>query len=106
IPEHTTAECYLRAPTKDYCKELLRRFEGCAQGAATATGCTVKVTADATVHEPLKANFTMAQLFGKNLERIDFPVDPDDGAAAYGGIGGNAGRREESRCEAASAAAP
>ena len=84
IPEHTTAEFYLRAPTKDYCKELLRRFEGCAQGAATATGCTVKVTADATVHEPLKANFTMAELFGKNLERIDFPVDPDDGEAGYG----------------------
>jgi amidohydrolase len=84
IPEHTTAEFYLRAPTKDYCTELLRRFEGCAQGAATATGCTVKVTAEATVHEPLKANFTMAELFGKNLERIDFPVDPDDGEAGYG----------------------
>src|SRR5713226_9696508 len=41
IPEHTTAEFYLRAPAKDYCRELLRRFEGCAQGAATATGCTV-----------------------------------------------------------------
>jgi len=84
IPEHTSAEFYLRAPTKDYCREILRRFEGCAQGAATATGCTIKVTADPTVHEPLKANFTMAALFGKNLERIDFPVDPDDGEAGYG----------------------
>jgi metal-dependent amidase/aminoacylase/carboxypeptidase family protein len=26
----------------------------------------------------------MAELFGKNLERIDFPVDPDDGLAGYG----------------------
>ena len=84
IPEHTSAEFYLRAPTKDYCREILRRFEGCAQGAATATGCTVKVSADPTVHEPLKANFIMATLFGKNLERIDFPVDPDDGEAGYG----------------------
>ena len=84
IPEHTTAEFYLRAPTKDYCRELLRRFEGCAEGAATATGCTVKVAADATIHDPLKANFAMAELFGKNLERIDFPVDPDDGEAGYG----------------------
>ena len=42
IPEHTAAEFYLRAPTKDYCHELLRRFEGCAEGAATATGCTVE----------------------------------------------------------------
>src|SRR5574342_637742 len=84
IPEHTSAEFYLRAPTKDYCKELLRRFERCAQGAATATGCTVKVTPDATIHDPLKVNVTMAELFGRNLERIDFPVDPDDGEAGYG----------------------
>jgi hypothetical protein len=34
------------------------------------------VTSDPTIHDPLKANFIMAELFGKNLERIDFPVDP------------------------------
>ena len=84
IPEHTASEFYLRAPTKEYCKELLRRFEACAQGAATATGCRTVVTSDPIIHDPLKANFTMAELFGKNLERIDFPVDPDDGEAGYG----------------------
>jgi len=84
IPEHTAAEFYLRAPTRDYCRELLRRFEACAEGAATATGCTVKVAADAIIHDPLKANFTMAELFERNLERIDFPVDPDDREAGYG----------------------
>ena len=84
IPEYTAAEFYLRAPTTAYCKELLRRFEGCAEGAAAATGCTVKVTPDPTIHEPLKPNLTMATLFAKNLERIDFPVDPDDGEAGYG----------------------
>src|SRR5215471_1513132 len=78
IPEHTASEFYLRAPAKDYCQELLRRFEACAQGAATATGCRVSVVSDPIVHDPLKPNFVMAQLFGKNLERIDFPVDPDD----------------------------
>jgi len=84
IPEHTAAEFYLRAPTKEYCKELLRRFEGCAEGAATATGCTVEVTADPIIHDPLKPNFAMATLFEKNLARIDFPVDPEDGQAGYG----------------------
>jgi amidohydrolase len=84
IPEHTASEFYLRAPTKDYCRELLRRFEAAAAGAATATGCTVKVTADAIIHDPLRANFAMAELFARNLERIDFPVDPDDGEAGYG----------------------
>jgi hypothetical protein len=34
---------YLRAPRRTIAK-LLRRYEGCAQGAATATGCRVTVT--------------------------------------------------------------
>src|SRR5215831_576338 len=84
IPEHTAAEFYLRAPTRDYCQELLRRFEGCAEGAAAATGCKAEVTADPIIHDPMKPNFAMAALFEKNLERIDFPVDPDDGEAGYG----------------------
>jgi amidohydrolase len=84
IPEYTRADFYLRALTKDYCQELLRRFHGCAEGAAAATGCRVEVTAEPTIHDPLKANMTMASVFEKNLAFIDFPVDPDDGEAGYG----------------------
>jgi len=84
IPEYTSAEFYLRATTVDYCEELLRRFRAAAAGAATATGCRVTVTADPTVHEPLRPNATMAGLFARNLELIDFPEDPDDGQAGYG----------------------
>jgi amidohydrolase len=84
IPEYTSAEFYLRAITVDYCHELLRRFRAAAEGAATATGCRVTVTADPTVHEPLRPNATMARLFASNLQLIDFPEDPDDGQAGYG----------------------
>ena len=84
IPEYTSAEFYLRALDRDYCRELLRRFEACAEGAAAATGCTVKVTPDPIIHHPLKPNPSMAALFEKNLEFIDFPVDPDDGQAGFG----------------------
>jgi amidohydrolase len=84
IPEYTSAEFYLRAPRIDDCRELLRRFEAAAEGAATATGCTVKVTPDPVVHEPLKPNAAMASLFAANLARIDFPEDPDDGEAGHG----------------------
>jgi metal-dependent amidase/aminoacylase/carboxypeptidase family protein len=84
IPEHTAAEFYLRAPTRDYCTELLRKFEAVAEGAALATACTAKVMPDDIIHDPLKPNFTMAALFRQNLERIDFPEDPDDGQAGYG----------------------
>jgi amidohydrolase len=84
IPEYTSAEFYLRATTVDYCRELLRRFQAAAEGAAVATGCRVTVTPDPTVHEPLKPNPTMAGLFARNLAFIDFPEDPDDGQAGYG----------------------
>jgi amidohydrolase len=84
IPEYTSAEFYLRAITVEYCHELLRRFRAAAEGAATATGCRVTVTADPTVHEPLRPNATMARLFAANLDLIDFPEDPDDGQAGYG----------------------
>jgi len=84
IPEYTRADFYLRALTKDYCQELLRRFTACADGAALATGCRVEVTAEPTIHDPMKPNPTMAELFEQNLGVIGFPVDPDDGEAGYG----------------------
>jgi amidohydrolase len=84
IPEYTSAEFYLRGTTVSYCHELLRRFTAAAEGAATATGCRVTIAPDATVHEPMKPNATMAELFRQNLEYIDFPEDPDDGQAGYG----------------------
>jgi len=62
---------------------VLRRFQDVAEGAALAAGCTAKVTPDPIVHDPLKPNAAMAALFRKNLERIDFPEDPDDGEAGY-----------------------
>jgi amidohydrolase len=80
IPEYTSAEFYLRALDREYCFELLRRFQASADGAATATGCTVKVTPDPVVHDPLRPNATMGKLFARNLALIDFPEDPEDGA--------------------------
>ncbi|HET9489528.1 MAG TPA: M20 family metallopeptidase [Methylomirabilota bacterium] len=84
IPEHTSADFYLRSLDRTYCFELLRRFQACADGAATATGCTAKVTADPVVHEPLRPNATMARLFARNLALIDVSEDPEDGDAGYG----------------------
>ncbi len=84
IPEYTSAEFYLRALDSAYCHELLRRFEAAAEGAAAATGCRVKVAQDGPMHEPLKPNATMADIFRRNLEWIDFPEDPDDGEAGFG----------------------
>ncbi|MBI4611331.1 MAG: M20 family metallopeptidase [Candidatus Rokubacteria bacterium] len=84
IPEYTAAEFYLRSLSKAYLPELLRRFEACAQAAATATGASVKVTPDTIIHDPLKPNFTMGELFRKNLERVGVAEDPEDPEAGSG----------------------
>jgi amidohydrolase len=84
IPEHTSAEFYLRALDREYCEELRRRFAACAEGAATATGCRVEIAVDPLVYEPLKPNTTLARLFERNLAAIDFPVDPDADDTGYG----------------------
>jgi amidohydrolase len=84
IPEYTAAEFYLRSLDRGYLQEIRRRFEAAAEGAAITTGCRVQVTVDPTIHDPLKPNFAMAALFGRNLERIGFPVDPDDTEAGFG----------------------
>jgi amidohydrolase len=83
IPEYTAAEFYLRAPDKEYLGELRRRFEAAAEGAALATGCRGQVSFDPIIHDPLRTNHTLLAVFAKNLERIGFPVDPDD-AGGYG----------------------
>jgi amidohydrolase len=84
IPELTSAEFFLRATDTAYCRELLRRFQAAAEGAATATGCRVAVTVDPTVHEPMKPNATMSRLFGANLDLIGFPEEPEEEEAGYG----------------------
>ena len=89
IPEHTAAEFYLRSPDRGYLPELRRRFEAAAQGAATATGCRVEVAFDPIIHEPVRPNHAMAALFGKNLERIGFPIDAEDTGGAGSTDAGN-----------------
>jgi len=84
IPEYTAAEFYLRAMKREDCQELLRRFQACAEAAATATGCSVTVTSDPLFHDPMKPNATMSELFRKNLEHIGFPEDPEDPETGYG----------------------
>jgi metal-dependent amidase/aminoacylase/carboxypeptidase family protein len=46
IPEHTIGRFSVRALDRRYQQEVLRRFIAIAQGAATATGTTVKIDVD------------------------------------------------------------
>jgi amidohydrolase len=89
IPEYTAAEFYLRSPERSYLAELRRRFEAAAEGAATQTGCRVQVSFDQVIHDPVRPNQAMLELFGQNLARLDFPVDPDDPGGAGSTDAGN-----------------
>ncbi|HLE44342.1 MAG TPA: peptidase dimerization domain-containing protein [Methylomirabilota bacterium] len=61
IPEHTAAVFYVRALDPGYLREVVRRFEACAHGAAQATGTRAKVTAEPFLYEPMRMNRTLSE---------------------------------------------
>jgi amidohydrolase len=67
IPEYAAATFYVRAPRIDTMWDLHRRVVACAEGAARATGASVKVTQDDNVYEPMKRNQTLLDLFAGNM---------------------------------------
>ena len=70
IPEYASAIFYVRAPRIDTMWDLFKRVTAAAEGAARATGCTVKVTPHDSVYEPMKSNRVMLDLFAANLETV------------------------------------
>jgi amidohydrolase len=76
IPEHTAAVFFLRARTRDYVREVVRRFEACAEGAARATGCRTTVTGEAFIYEPMRANRTLSERFQTHLTAAGVEEDP------------------------------
>jgi len=79
IPELTTMEYYLRAPTKGEVKDLYNKVMACYEAAAKATGCTVKVT-ETAFYEDVVSNPTLCDLYeanSANLGVVDGHFDED-----------------------------
>jgi amidohydrolase len=76
IPEHAAAVFYVRARTLDYLRELVRRFQAVAEGAAAATGCRATVTPEAFVYEPMRANRALSERFRAHLAAAGVVEDP------------------------------
>ncbi len=76
IPEHTAAVFYVRALDPGYLREVVRRFEACAQGAARATGTRAKVTAEPFLYEPMRMNRTLSERFRAHLAAAGVEEDP------------------------------
>ena len=67
IPEVATCTFYVRAPRLDYMWDLHARVIACAEGAARATGCALKIIDLEAPYEPLKRNDTLLDLFRANM---------------------------------------
>jgi amidohydrolase len=68
IPEAAACTFYVRAAKLEYMWALHKRVIACAEGAATATGCTLKVVEFEAPYEPLKRNNTLLDLFRANMK--------------------------------------
>ena len=77
IPEAAAALFYVRAAQLDYMWELRTRVVACAEGAAQATGCQVKVVDYENAYEPMRRNATLLDLFRANMETLGLSESPE-----------------------------
>jgi amidohydrolase len=78
IPEFAAATFLVRAPALDEMWALHKRVIACAEGAARATGCTLKVVEQDNAYEPFKRNTTLVEVFRANLRRFVVTESPED----------------------------
>jgi amidohydrolase len=77
IPEFAAATFYVRAPQIEEMWALHKRVVACAEGAARATGCTLKVVEQENAYEPMRRNQTLLDAFRANLARLDISDAPE-----------------------------
>jgi metal-dependent amidase/aminoacylase/carboxypeptidase family protein len=78
IPEFAAATFLVRSINLDYMWELQKRVIKCAEGAAKATGCELKVVEHRdTVYEPMKRNATLLEAFRANLRTFGVSESPE-----------------------------
>ena len=78
IPEFAAATFYVRSPNIDTVWQLEKRVIQCAEGAARATGCELKVIEHRdTAYEPMKRNATLLETFRANLKTLGVTESPE-----------------------------
>jgi len=76
VPEFASASFYVRAAKDDYCKELVKKVEKCAKGAAEATGAKLKFKVVSPSYQSRNVNKAMGNLFVENLKILGEPINP------------------------------
>src|SRR5437773_215278 len=78
IPEFAAATFYVRSINLDYMWELQKRVVACAEAAAKATGCTLRVVESPdNVYEPMRRNATLLEVFRANLRACGVVEAPE-----------------------------
>jgi amidohydrolase len=90
IPEYASAVFYVRAPSIDAMWDLYRRVIACAEGAAKAAGCKLKVTQHDSVYEPMKSSRVLLDLFKANMTSVGLtegePIPDRKGSSDVGNV--------------------
>lgn len=69
VPEVSSSRFFVRSPSRRDLRQLARRVEACAEGAARMTGCTVDIASFAPAQDELVANAPLLDLFREALCR-------------------------------------
>jgi len=77
VPEFAAALFYVRAAQLDYMWALQKRVIACAEGAARATGCRVKVIEHDNAYEPMRRNATLLDVFRANMKALGVAESPE-----------------------------
>jgi amidohydrolase len=76
IPEFASATFYVRAPRLDEMWALHKRVLACAEGAARATGTTLKLVEHESAYEPMKRNQVLLDVYRANLAPLGAVESP------------------------------
>jgi len=89
IPDYSAGLFYIRSLERDYLEDLFKRFEACCNGAAQATGCSLKITVLPPSLEPMKRNTVMESVWQANMVSLGlepFLTDGPTGSTDLGNI--------------------
>jgi amidohydrolase len=83
VPERAQARFYLRAPDREYLRELRRKVENCAEAAALATGSRLEVRRFENPFDNILTNPVLADAMRRNFEGLGETVidEMSDGAS-------------------------
>lgn len=70
IPEKSSMEFYIRAPTMNEVKVVQKKVVACFEAAALSTGCEVKIHQNGPDYNEVVTNSVLADLYEKNLRDL------------------------------------